>query len=556
MIRFAHVGLLLLVASLSHGMTLSLEDTTKNFSIAELLENPIVLPPVRGIAVSDEPLEIHNKEGIHVFLSPSLDCAKLSTSLQPFLGKPITQDRLDRIKQTVIDAYKRASLPIVDVYFPEQNLSQGYIQIIAVQGKLGEYELRGQKYSSEKKLKKMVDIEPGCTIDFHRLATGLAWWNRNPFRYTDAVLCPGSLSGTTNIELITDDTVPLRPYSGADNTGNKETGYPRLFAGIQVGSIFGFDQVITYQYTASTDWDRFWAHTGSYQLPVAKQHQLLFFGGYSKVKGRLSPTVFENDGRLTQVSARYQFFFSPIYGPFLQELDIGYDFKRMNTGLFFGDLTLSKTTPEINQFMIGYYLDYKSSRYLLSFNAEIFASPVQITKDQSNTDFEMLRPFARNKYIYGRTRLSYTQFLPKDFSLACVAMVQLANQNLLPSEEIGLGGYATVRGYAEREVNGDSGTMLSCEFRLPPLTPIRTWTRKKMKDELLFYGFLDYGLAHIRHAIAGEKTNIWLLGVGPGMRYSLATNVSLRAEYGVALHKTGVASDPFGRWHVGGVVSY
>jgi len=537
-----------------HGLTLSTDGIQKDFSVAEVLENNTLFPIVRGIAVVGKPSRLASKaEGVQVLIP---DALPLKSALEPFLRKSLTQDRLDRIKEAVIDQYEKMHRPIVDVYFPEQNLSQGYLQIVVVEGKLSSYQFRGQKYSSKKRLEKMVGIRPGEPVDLDHISTALAWWNRNPFRYTNAIFSPGKTTGTTDIELVTDDAIPLRPYAGADNTGNQETGYDRIFGGIQIGSVFGFDQVLNYQYTVSTEWNRFWAHTASYALPVAKQHQLYFFGGYSRLKARLSSGVFDNDGRLTQISGRYQFFLSPLYGPFLHEFDFGYDFKRTNTSLFFGEFTVSKTTPEINQFMSGYYLDYKASRYLVSFNAEVFAAPFKITPDQSNADFQTLRPFARNKYIYGRSRLSYTHFLPKQFSLAAVALFQGANQNLLPSEELGLGGYATVRGYAEREVNGDSGALLSLEIRMPPFSPVQRWSRKRVKDEWLFYGFLDYGLAHIHKTVPGEKRNIWLLGVGPGMRYSLSTNISLRAEYGFALHKTGVAPDRTGRWHLGGIVSF
>lgn len=550
--------LFLFSAATLSALTLKVDGIPKDCAIADVLENPVIIPLIHNISISDASIEITEESGgVFVYLSnaPFPDC-ELQASLEPFIELALTQDRLDRIKETILHLYETNGRPIVSVFFPEQNLSNGNLRIVVVEGNLGAYQFRGQKYSSTKKLEKMIGIESGAPINVDQVATGLAWWNRNPFRYTNAVFAPGDGFGTTNMELVTNDAFPMRPFAGADNTGNEETGYDRIFGGIQIGSIFGFDQVLNYQYTASTDWSHFWAHTGSYALPLAKQHQLFFFGGYSHLRATLSSGIFENDGKLTQISGRYQLFLGPIYGSFLHELDFGYDFKRMNTSLFFGEFAVSSTSPEINQFMIGYYLDYKASRYLVSFNAEVFASPVKITSDQTNADFQMLRPFAKNKYIYGRTRLSYTQFLAREFSLAFVGMGQYANQNLLPSEELGLGGYATVRGYAEREVNGDSGIMLSTELRMPTVSFVKKWTHKKVRDELLFYGFVDYGLAHIHRAIEVEKSNVWLLGVGPGMKYSLETNISIRAEYGFALHKTGVAPDRTGRWHLGGLVSF
>lgn len=549
---------LLFFASILNALTLTVDSVPKDASIAETLENPLIGPVVLGIAVSGNPDSFPPPSpGVQIDLpdAPFAD-AELAVKLEPFLGRALTQNRLDRMKETILLFYEKACRPIVSVFFPEQDICGGHLRICVVEGCLECYQFTGLKYISPKRLEKMIGIQPGEPIDIRRLESGLAWWNRNPFRYTNAVFSPGSQYGTTNIELITKESIPFRPFGGADNTGNRETGYGRLFCGIQVGSIFGFDQVLNYQYTVSTEWGHFWAHTASYALPLAKQHQLFFFGGYSHLKAKLTPSGFQNTGRLTQISGRYQLSLNPIYGSFLHELNVGYDFKKTNTGLFFGELTVSTATPEINQFMAGYYLDYKTSRSLLSFNAEIFASPALLTGDQNNSEFQTLRPFAKAKYVYGRSRLSYTQFFPHEVSVALVGMGQYANQNLLPSEQLGLGGYATVRGYAEREVNGDSGAMLSGELRAPPLAPVKTFVSKKVRDELLFYGFVDYGLAYLHHPIEGEKQTVWLMGTGPGMKYSLGTNFSFRAEYGFALHKTGVAPDPMGRWHLGGIVSY
>lgn len=38
---------------------------------------------------------------------------------------------------------------------------------------------------------------------------------------------------------------------------------------------------------------------------------------------------------------------------------------------------------------------------------------------------------------------------------------QLASTNLLPSEQMGLGGYNSVRGYLERQVNVDNGLIVN-----------------------------------------------------------------------------------------------
>ena len=131
------------------------------------------------------------------------------------------------------------------------------------------------------------------------------------------------------------------------------------------------------------------------------------------------------------------------------------------------------------------------------------------------------RAGARANYAYGQFTLNRVTRLPLGFTWTVRGEVQEADANLLPSEQLGLGGYATVRGYDEREANGDNGFLISTEVATPPVSLAHIFGIQKINDQLQFLGFVDYGGTSLHHVTPADiNPNNNLLGVGPGLRYA------------------------------------
>ena len=136
--------------------------------------------------------------------------------------------------------------------------------------------------------------------------------------------------------------------------------------------------------------------------------------------------------------------------------------------------------------------------------------------------------------------------------------MQEADANLLPSEQLGLGGYDTVRGYDEREVNGDNGFLISTEVATPPVSLLQLFGVTAVKDQLQFLGFVDYGGTGLYQNTGGSTLNPSsnLLGVGPGVRYAITPYLAVRFDYGFQMINTGYGNGEHSRGHVGVVISY
>lgn len=530
----------------------------------------VILNELKGIVIksphfcAEETLiatdEIKDTDCYAIWVDPCLELPgggdNLVDRLKEHLGCALTKGDLQELRMEISRYYQEHDRPVVSVVVPPQDISNGVIEIVIVEPKLGDIITSGNRWTSSQWLADGVDLCCDGPINSNTLQRNLAWLNRSPFRSTDAVLTAGEDPEYTDLELVTRERFPLRVYVGADNTGVPETEKSRLYAGFNAGNLFGADQQLNYQFTTSDNGQSFQGHSASYMIPFSWRHELLFFGGYARVKGHL-PRPFRDRGQAWQISGRYRIPINPIFGNLLQELSFGYDFKRTNNSIEFGGHTVIKSFADINQFLITYTLDLARECSKTSFVVDLVGAPFKITEDQKKSTYEGIRPYAKPEYVYARARLAHTQYLPHGYVIKGMVAGQGTGWNLLPSEQFGLGGYDTVRGYNERAFNADDGVLGSLEFMTRDIHLLRACNGKfnYRKEHCQVLAFIDGGWGILHKAAPGERKSEWLLGVGPGIRYQYDENVLLRADVGFPLHREGFG-DAKVRLHVGGTLSF
>jgi len=485
----------------------------------------------------------------------------LKKTVRIYTNTPLNNETISAIKKCVIQFYQKNDRPLVAISVPEQDISTGVLQMIVKEAKLGKVYSTGNRYFNSETLEESINIEPGESIASDILNQNLYWLNRNPFRHVDAVYTKGEEEGTTDIELIVVDRFPVRIYAGIDNTGNDVTGNNRLFTGFNWGDVFGLDQRFSYQFTTSPDLKRYRSHTFFHEIPFSWQHMLNVYGGYSHVDAdftvpSLRGAKFRTHGFSLQGSVRYGIPLRP-YKNFLHEVTGGFDFKRTNNNLDIGGQPIiSKDNVNLTQFQISYNLGYESKAVSISFEVEGFWSPGKWIADQTKKDYQSLRPFANNRYMYARSAATIIWRYHKQWAMHNTLRGQIASINLLPSEEYGVGGYNTVRGYKERLINGDNVFIWNFEMRSPPTNVIKCLLKNsKVKDELQLLLFFDYGLAGVKQPISGQNKTEYLMSAGPGIRYSIVPYLTFRSDWGFQLHHLNL-SGPNQRLHFALILGY
>ncbi len=465
--------------------------------------------------------------------NPSRLKKHLATAL---LGAPIDGDTMKRGEEIIRTFYRKAGHPLVIVSVPEQKISQGTLQFVVRESRVDAIQYEGNRWFSTDQLKKQVRQPAGKPFNANRMQKDLIWLNRNPFRETVLVLTPGTEEETTTLHLVSKDSFPYRIYFGADNTGYRTTGLERLFIGVHFGNLFKRDQRLSYRYTVSPRFGRFFAHTTQYVAPLPWRHILELYGGYSGIRAIMPGSRQVSKGKAWQASLRYLIPLFPVQS-YNHEITWGIDYKETNVNLVLAAVPILGNNAVITQAMCGYSASLENPVADLSFGFEAFFSPGNIFRDQSSADFSSLRPDSKSSYTYVRAKFTPLFHLPHSLQLVVRSEFQVASRNLLSSEQLGLGGLYTVRGYDERIVNADNGLFLLTELRSPPLRPLTKLFKKKSHELLQFLAFLDYGFGTNDKSVANERNYRYLLGTGVGARYYYDYYVNARVDVGYPLHR-------------------
>ena len=461
--------------------------------------------------------------------------------LQPYLGKPATMATLNKISREVIDYYRREGFPVVNVVVPRQTVRDGVVQFVVTEAKVGKVIVEGAKWFNPDKFKDEVSLREGETVDGDQLQEDVRWLNTNPFRSTDLAFQPGEAPGTTDVILEVNDRMPLRFFFTYDNYGIDLTGKNRLSTGFNFGNLFNLDQQLNFQYTTTTQqiFNNLNAYSGSWIVPFPWRNYLTIYGAYAGSQAEIAPNN-TLQGNSWQVSARYNAPLPMIF-EYTHEVYGGFDFKQSSNSLLIFNTPIQGGGGfglyNVFQLTAGYSGNIPDPIGSTSFEVAGFYSPGGLGTLNDQDTYSQIRANADPDYGYGKLNLKRGFVLPLNFSLTGAFNGQITTSNLMPTEQYGLGGYNTVRGYDERVANGDNAWVVNVEFRTPPGSIAKIFDNQEIEDRIQFLGFFDYGFVGFNNAQPGQSST-YLMGVGPGLRYNIDRFVSVQFDWGFQLMQT------------------
>jgi len=497
-------------------------------------------PQLKGLRLRAHAEDVKRTEfsasGIDVSDIDAPSREKLAKVLERYIDQPITEELLQAVRQDILAHYEVSGRPLVIVSLPEQEVSDGALQLLVTESKLGEIRVRGNRHFSSKSISDHIQLVPGEPIDQETLIQNISYVNRHPYRRAQFVYTPGENPDSTDIELLVEERDPLRVYAGVESTGRKQISRERYFAGIQWGKAFGMhNQTLSYQYATAENFSYFQSHFINYTVFLPQEQILQVFGGYTHIKSMLVDNIASSRGFSVQASMRHDIPLAP-YNDYTHEVTWGFDFKRMNNVTEFLILTNPRRrNVNLTQFALSYAGRIDGNYLDMSAEVNAFYSPGKWISDQTDADYSAIRPNTKSNYGYLRAKWAIAYILPLNYTLSAFTQTQVSFRNLMPSEQFALGGSNTVRGYDEGYFNCDQAFNASLEIKTPSARLLRT-NNPKFRDSLQFVGFLDYGVGGNHEESAGLAKRKWLLSAGPGFRYHIGNNFSLKFDWGFRLH--------------------
>ncbi|MEZ5325313.1 MAG: ShlB/FhaC/HecB family hemolysin secretion/activation protein [Verrucomicrobiales bacterium] len=508
-------------------------------NVEDIAAGEIFLDRLSGLVVTLEDGKPRYVEGGAVILSGKFrHPAGLKAALSGFIGKPLTASTFPAVAETIVRHFDRFDRPVVEVSFPEQDITDGVLRVDIVEGRFGKLGVTGTVNWNIENLTQQLSLPE--IVSRAAILQELDWINENRLRRASASVSEG-VDGETDVEFRLNGERAWRAFAGYENSGASLVGEDRYFVGFDAGDLFHQGHQLTYQCFTDDSLTRFQAHALSYRLPLSSLRHVVTLSAAvveSEVALDGAGGLRRSDGSSWLTSASYKI---PLrrYQNLKHSVAMGLEFKSSNNNFEFGGGEALDTSAEVIQAGLAYSGEIRSSIGNASFDLGLTWSPGGLSDRNSDDAFAMLRPGAQSDYVIGTAEIEVTRALGAGFEMSVEARGQWsAGTTLIPSEQLALGGYDGVRGYEERETLGDAGFIVSSEIYTPVLQTGSAATRGLI--------FLDYGVACDEFENDSEE----MASYGAGLRLQIAEKTAVRFDYGWQ-GETGE-----GRGHIGLVVEF
>ena len=480
------------------------------------LELPAPSLPVPAVDASAAGPSCHQISDIVISGAPHLGPALQADIKSRYAGRCLGVSEIEQILAAITKDYIDRGYITTRAYLPSQDLSRGRLEILVVEGVIGNIELDdGARRSIRPGL---VFPAEGALFNLRDFEQGIEQLNRLSSNNAQLDIQPGDTPGASRVVIHNAPAFPLHAFVGVDDHGSEATGKNQLAFGLTADRLLGLNELMIYAHRRSQPYDAarkasasdsftFIMPAGHYTFSAAASQSryttsilapsgapLRFQGDSDSVNLKLSRVVYRGPaGRgtlgvgLTQKSTRnyLEGEFLDISSRRLALLDLEAGF---NTRLAGGALTTA--------------LDYE--RGLSAFGA--LRDPGGLPDDAPRAQFGKLR------YQLGYFHPFSVAGVDAEFSTHISG--QRAQNTLYGSEQILIGGIYSVRGFSVNSLSGDHGWYSRNEIALRPVLSLAGQALP-----LRLYAGVDVGAVSNRAADApGGRLTGAVLGISGGWK--------------------------------------
>ncbi len=441
-------------------------------------------------------------------------------AVYPYLGPDKTADDVERARAALQALYQDRGFATVSVSVPPQHILQsgGIVQFQVTERTIGRLRVTGSHYFLPSAVRAGApSLAPGTVPNMHRVLTDLTYLNSLPDRQVQPSLKPGRVPGTVDVDLKVDDTFPLHGTLEVNNRYNADTHAERLSASLTYGNFFqrGDSGTISYQVAPENVADAE-VTSASYLFHLPETHLSVLLSYLHSNSNVTALATTDVAGRGTSAGFRVLIPL-PTGTNFTHSFSVGWDYKK------YYELDTFKTTNQVTSAPITYYP--VSASYTADWTGTRSSTDLTLGLEFGLSPLGSSEPAFYNKafnappgFTVAHAGVTREQDLPHDVQLWGTVVGQLTNDPLVSSEQIGLGGADSVRGYLEAETLGDYGAYLQTELRSPSVAkmlggaPLKSWR---------FHLFYDAGVVNLTQAQVDQRSSYGLQSVGVGSRVNL-----------------------------------
>jgi hemolysin activation/secretion protein len=376
--------------------------------------------------------------------------------LAPFSGQCLGSNQLNALLKAVTEFYIERGFVTSRAYLPQQDMSDGELEVLIVEGAL-----EGLDQSAVASDRELAMAFPGRTseiVNLRELEQLVDQLNRLPSRPAQLELLPGQDVGGSRVQLQGEPLKPWRVSFNRHNNGEKSTGEHQWGVGLDWDSPLGLADQLNLRAGGDTVSDRY-RHSDnqglSYSLPYG---WWTFSYGYNQSYYRSQSDgggfVFELDGdsKSHQLSAE-----RVLHRDSVSKTAINLGLSHLRTRNYIEKSLLDVSSQKLSEIQLGFNHGRRMGTAFVNLDAGLQQGSGAFGA-QSRGEVKSGEPDARyRKYTLTLSAMQPFQLWGESFTADTLLNGQKTRDVLYSPQRISVGGLASVRGFKEQSLSGDTG---------------------------------------------------------------------------------------------------
>ncbi len=382
---------------------------------------------------------------------------KLEQVIKPYLHRCNTISEINNLVKKINNIYIEKAYITSRAYIKAQDLSKGDLNISAMEGKIESIE--GKNIVTE-----LIFFSPEDEyLNLRKLEMGIEQLNRLKSYQAKMAINPGTKVGYSKIVMNgTRSSFPIHGSMSVNNFGTEKSGKYQLSGSMDWENPLGWNDILSLSYNTTNKQDEendSLGHSISYGLPIGQSYLKMTYSYFKYkqiVNGLNVDYASEGKSKSFKVNLEHKLFHGKNErGKF----DISLQKKKNDNYLAGEYLSTSSSTLAILQ--LGYTHNYTSTTWdgyaTLKYHQGLDILGAKTGTITSPKFKKMTFDLSYNK------RIEYEDALPARYNLSFHG--QYAKQGIIGSQQIGIGGPYSVRGFKnEGSLSGNMGFYIRNEF--------------------------------------------------------------------------------------------
>jgi len=434
--------------------------------------------------------------------------------LKPFEKRCLGSSQLNELLKAITQHYIDRGYVTSRAYLPQQDLADGELDVLVVEGKLEG--LDSSAIASDRELAMSFPGQDGERLNLRELEQMVDQLNRLPSRPAQLELVPGQQVGGSRVQLKGEPLKPWRVGLNRHNDGESSTGEQQWGASLDWDSPLGLADQLSLRGGGDAVSDQ-WQHSANQSLYYSLPYGWWTFSysynqSYYRTRNEADGFAFETDGESKSQQLRGE---RVLHRDSTSKTAASLGISQLHTRNYIENNLIDVSSQRLTESQLGFNHGRRiGSAFVnvdLGWQRGIGALDAQ-RDDQPHGG----QPVARyNKYSLTASYLQPLQLWGESLSFDSLVNGQRSEDVLYSPQRISIGGLSSVRGFKEQSLSGDSGGYWRNQLR---------W-RRPVAWESLRPWVQEYGVAFAYDlgVIHGDRYNPELHGRLSGNAVELST---------------------------------